>query len=173
MRNVYITLLLLLTACTKVDSGVMEFTIKEGHHYCTHDIYRSCGSHIGFEFYVDDTWYYEAQQPGINKVIGIADGCDHMKHSVRLGWMCTEGILHSYIYCYNGGDHVAKKLAYLFTGWHTGNVDIFDSYYMVTVDGVSDTVNRKCNHMERHLLWPYFGGKDTAPHDININIKLI
>lgn len=172
MKHIIFILLLLSTSCTKVDDGVMQFTIKKGNHYCTHDVYRPCCSRIDFEFFVDDTWYYTARQAGINKVVGISDGTNHRKHSARLGWICVNGKLISYAYCYNGGAHVAKELTELTTGWHTGSVAIYSEYYEVSVDGFSDTVSRKCAYNERHLLWPYFGGHDTAPHDINVQIKL-
>jgi hypothetical protein len=97
-----------------------------------------------------------------------------MKYSVRLGWQCIDGRIHLYNYCHTGDKdkHEAKELGVFSSGWHTGRVTINSDNYAVEVDGISNTITKDHEPGSYHLLYPYFGGVEYAPHDVKLEIKL-
>ena len=165
-------ILLLLAACGKPSAEVKQYTIRSGNHYCTPREVRMLSESLSFEFYVDDTWRYEVDKQGINKICGISDGENHMNNSIRLGWMDNNGTLEAYAYAYNGtGKHVAKKVCNIATGWHTAEVGMTTDVYYVSVDGDCQFITRNNKSDIHMMLYPYFGGQCVAPHDINIKFK--
>jgi len=55
---------------------------------------------------------------------------------------------------------------------HEYELTIRDWDYQMRVDGTCVWIPRNCPYEgKRYQLYPYFGGQETAPHDIKIKIK--
>jgi hypothetical protein len=151
----------------------MNKIIRKGFHACLHG-FRFKGTKLFFEFFVDDSWYYTPKNQGINKILGLSNGILHMKHSIRLGWMCEDDEIVLYAYAHTGkkNEHVAKEICRVKEGWHTCRIWIHKSYYHIKVDESGARINDSYNSKIHYLLYPFFGGKDKAPHNIYFSIDL-
>jgi hypothetical protein len=151
----------------------MNKIIRKGFHACLHG-FRFTSNRIAFNFLVDDSWFYETKNAGINKIVGISNGLFHMKHSIRLGWQCinNEIVLYAYAHVGNTKGHVAVELCRVKEGWHTCRIWIHKSYYHVKVGESGVRINDSYNSKIHYLLYPFFGGKDKAPHNIYFSIDL-
>ena len=51
-------------------------------------------------------------------------------------------------------------------------IELDEDKYIISVDGVTKETPRSCGlNYQKYYLHPYFGGDETAPHDITIKIK--
>ncbi len=124
--------------------------------------------------YTSDT---EENQHDVNKLLGFADcNSHHHKHSARFGWRWLEDQLEILAYSYVNGERIIKPVG--FVGINESNdyritltKDEYEfqlgSFPVVTVDRESD-----CEKGAYYMLFPYFGGNETAPHDITIKILI-
>lgn len=143
--------------------------------------------HFRFEVQLDCSMRYRLldseNQYDINKIYGYGFGFNHHWNSIRIGWTWN---LHTkkvdvYAYCYNEGvrDYslihscgCAAKLMF-----DINRVKFAEGYKWVIViveNNISYTkyVDAPINPANWGFrLFPYFGGQDTAPHDIEIKIK--
>jgi len=94
-------------------------------------------------------------QLDINKLIGWSDcSASHLDNSIRFGWRWLNDSLEI---------HWFK---------HEYELTISTWDYKLSVDGTYVHVPRNCpEQYRRYQLYPYFGGNETAPHDIKIKIK--
>lgn len=134
-----------------------------------------------FVVYFDSSAIYttvdKANQGDINKLYGFSDCSSlHQTNSARLGWRYYKNGLELFAYTYAGGRRSFKTL---------GSVQISKKYtctivakaneYVFYVDGKNPVVmDRGCsNGGMQYQLYPYFGGDENAPQNINIWIKEI
>jgi len=107
----------------------------------------------------------------------------HHKNSVRFGWRCVDGeqielIAYAYI------DGIRKQRSLMFVevdSWINLGFKETDSYYTfkaIAEDGESSVVRFKKSSDKKgflglfiHRLYPYFGGRIPAPHNMTIEIK--
>ncbi|MEO9804898.1 MAG: hypothetical protein ABJF04_16700 [Reichenbachiella sp.] len=119
----------------------------------------------------------EENQQDINKLMGFADcNSKHHDNSARFGWRWFEDQLEIHAYCYVNGERV---VAYIGTVELNEKVDymlnVSDTQYTFQIeDEAPIIINRGdvCNIGVYYMLYPYFGGDETAPHDISIQIRL-
>ena len=151
----------------------MNKVIHKGYHACLHG-FRFKKKRLKFDFLVDDSWYYEPIHAGINKILGLSNGLSHMKHSIRLGWMCENGEIVLYAYAHTGDadTHVAVRLCTVERGWHSCIIKSQFPFYHVYINEVGTTIRDEFNSRIHYLLYPFFGGKDKAPHDIRFKINI-
>ena len=51
-------------------------------------------------------------------------------------------------------------------------IELDEDKYVISVNGVTKETPRSCgSNYKKYYLYPYFGGDETAPHDITIRIK--
>ena len=136
---------------------------------------------VKFQFYFNETGRYISRKPenqeAINKLIGFADGTlRHHKNSFRVGWNYDphNDRFRVYAYVYKDGERVEKLLGY--TEPYKDNTVIVKclyAHYQVTFNNtmyiIPRSKNIKCKY--KHMLWPYFGGEETAPHAIPVFLK--
>jgi hypothetical protein len=171
--NLLLTLMVILVmaSCTKKEVVEKTFTINAEKHSCNHSLYESVGNRLSFSFYVDESWYYPAEYDlGWSKLIGISNALDHHQSSVRIGWRCINGQIVTSLYCYVNGERKIKTLDTIASGWNYGSVEIATNAFYATVNDVTDSIN-KTEVGDTHLLYPYFGGTMTAPHDMKFTFK--
>lgn len=164
------------------DNETVEYVIKKGSHYSDGsrlELIRYDAIHCAVQF--DSTAIYTSLDAGnqgdVNKLIGFSDcGSDHQQNSARIGWSWNgKGVL-LYAYCYVNGERVIKTLT--LAPLHTPidcTVAAEGKYYQFSINGVRDSVARHCEGYSgtRYKLFPYFGGDETAPHDIHIKINAL
>ena len=158
----------------------IEYTIQKGNQYCDGNAYRAVEtSEMKFAVKFDSTAIYETQSPenqlDINKLYGFSDNnADHHQYSARFGWRWSDKALRLFAYVYNAGSVTSKELTTINIGAEINcSIKVTSANYLFSVDGVTTPVPRMST-MEKakgYQLYPYFGGDEMAPHQINIWIK--
>ena len=117
-----------------------------------------------------------------NKVTGISYGMNDHSNSVRLTWVpdfTSSGKVKIYGYTYDEKTTDPKFTFLYITTIQTGQVydaciESVGSKYKITVNGVSIFMDNL--HADPSLcfrLYPYFGGNNTAPQDMVIEIDYL
>lgn len=167
-----------------------KFRIKRGKH-------SAKGIHFNFTFkknvtfkckfnksclyYFDDNDKYD-----INKLCGFSTTWFHQRQSGRIGWRCLDGErIEIVTYSYNDGTREQTETDILgivlpdqeFIVSIEDNEDMYiytfenlsvDNSYVKAVDK-----KQKDWFFFHYLLFPYFGGNKTAPHDMTLYVKKI
>lgn len=179
-----------LTACNKVaDSvvnkalatpstpGVTEYTIRKGQQFCDGNTFKEVQvSDLKFTARFDSTAVYQTQNPvnqyDINKLYGFSDNNqDHHQYSARIGWCWSDGALHLFGYIYNAGTMSSKEITTVPIGPDIPcEIRVADSLYIFNVNGKTVKMPRlsKTPLGSGYQLYPYFGGEETAPHDVHV-----
>lgn len=116
-----------------------------------------------------------SNQDDINKLYGFADNNTfHHNFSARFGWAWDKGQLRLFGYVYNNGIVESKELTTITIG-QVNNCAIIvkPTQYIFTVNELVDSLPRSSATVkaEGYKLYPYFGGDEVAPHNIDILIK--
>lgn len=164
----------------KVDGEKYKvYRISKGDHYSTGPHFKLPTNDDSFTFKVvfDDSAVYTSQtaenQYDVNKLIGFTD-CGNMsihKDSARIGWNWDHGQLHLYAYTYANKVRTFEKI-----GDGSLNeameikVKIVRDHYVFTYNGKETKMARGCSKSKSFKTWsyPYFGGNETAPHEVKI-----
>lgn len=189
-----IALMIVTSSCSKVIlnkepkqiaspfAGYSTWLIKKDNHYAeTGSFSKFNGTIIQFKAIFDSSAIYQTKlisnQNDINKLYGVADcGTHHHENSARFGWRWNGETVEILAYYYVNKVRKSVKL---------GNAGIGqENRYVISVEGNQYVFqyNEKVTKVERHcdspefdgyLLYPYFGGDETAPHDISIHISTL
>lgn len=124
-----------------------------------------------------------ADQLDINKLFGIGYFPHHHKNSMRFGWryVIDMDAIEIMAYYYVDGQRMYEHVAFLkIDGNYTFIMYILPDGHLLTVlddDGKYVAGDVLINHLKGrnfgYLLRPYFGGNQTAPHNIHIDMKRI
>ena len=174
----------LLVGCNEApivdDDGFELFTIRAGQHSSISRNEAFTGSGIDITAAFDETAIYTLEetkdQADINKLIGFSDCTQHhQSESARIGWRWFNNELQILAYAYLEGDLNFELMGAIPLNSEidmsiraTSNVYEFSGSGLqtVTLQRTSD-----CEAGENYWLWPYFGGDQVAPNDVNIKIK--
>ncbi len=175
------TLLLLLTGlATLAGCNGEQFVIEAGGHGSGTRVKAHRGTTLVFEATFDDSAVYETQDPAnqsdINKLYGFSDcGSHHQQNSARFGWRWFDGALQILAYTYADGTRSHALVGVVdFDVVGQYRIDVDGAEYVFTLDGNPQVrMPRGCagNGGIKYRLWPYFGGDETAPHEITIHIE--
>jgi hypothetical protein len=158
----------------------IEYTIKAGQQYCDQNPYKQTNySELKFIAKFDSSAIYQTVSPAnqfdVNKLYGFSDNeSQHHQFSARFGWRWNDGALRLFAYVYNNGVMSFEELGAISIGAeHTCSIKVNSSRYIFTLDQISKTMPRSSTTATAvgYQLYPYFGGDETAPHDIRIWIK--
>ncbi|TDH24572.1 hypothetical protein EXU57_14620 [Segetibacter sp. 3557_3] len=159
----------------------VRYTIYRGQHYCTPNVLKLVTvSEMRFTARFDETAQYDLgpgniNQYDINKLYGFSEGYAHQHQSARIGWRWSDGALRLFAYVYNAGVREPEReiTTVTFGATNTCSIRLAGNTYVFTVNGISVTVPRatSTSRASGYQLYPYFGGDEVAPHDINIWIK--
>jgi hypothetical protein len=174
-------IILALFGCKKIDTnGYQIFTIKRGKHRSGYRYKSNCNNHIEFKVKFDESAIYKtldpANQADVNKLYGVSDcGKNHMDYSIRFGWRYYQDKLQILWFKHEAGKFSFDVITNIeINKVYNCTIDIFSDEYIISVSGLTTIVPRSCiKTNNRYYLYPYFGGDETAPHDINIKIKSI
>lgn len=161
-------------------SAFVLYTIGKGKQYCDKNGYQSVSTmEMKFLVKFDSSAVYQTVLPenqmDINKLYGFSDnGSDHHQYSARFGWRWSGNALHLFAYVYNQGQVQSRELALGELGKEIScSIAVRPGSYLFTVNGVRDSLPRLAltPKAEGYQLYPYFGGDESAPHDIRIWIR--
>jgi hypothetical protein len=187
-------LLLLLTGCQKTldaiiekgtsspvnSAGFSKYTIRQGQQYCDQNGFKPVEiEEMKLVVKFDSTAIYQTalaeNQNDINKLYGFSDNnTDHHQYSARFGWRWSSNALRLFAYVYNEGTVTSKELTTVAIGAEVNcSIQVTSTSYLFTINGLTERLPRMVTTPkgQGYQLYPYFGGDETAPHDINIWIK--
>jgi hypothetical protein len=189
-------MLLLFTSCNKAVDEIInraieseqnstqdqfiKYSIQKGQHNASSNTYKTVDKEeLKFVVKFDSTAIYQTQLPenqyDINKLYGFADNnADHHKFSARIGWRWSDKALRLFAYVYNDGVMESKELTNVAIGTEIFcNIKVAGNKYIFTVNDVVQEMPRNSNtpKAKGYQLYPYFGGDEVAPHDVNVWIK--
>lgn len=192
MRVCLLCAMLLLAGCHKstdalpdnrsgIDtSGFIKYTIKKGAHYASNDIYKPVETgELKFTVRFDSSAIYQSagaeNQYDINKLYGFSDNnAAHHNFSARFGWRWSDGALRLFAYVYNAGKVVSEELGAVPIGAAIAcRIKVAGNHYLFFCNEYGRTLPRQSTTPagKGYLLYPYFGGDEAAPHEVNIWIK--
>jgi hypothetical protein len=168
------------SAASAVSAQFVKYIIQKGNQYCDGNSYKALElTEMKFVARFDSTAIYQTQsaenQYDINKLYGFSDNnTDHHQYSARFGWRWSDKALRLFAYVYNQGAVTSKELATVMIGTEVNcSIKVSGSNYLFTVDGTTTPMPRMAamGKAKGYQLYPYFGGDELAPHQINIWIK--
>ena len=161
-----------------VDS-LITYIIQKGNHYSDQSVLQLMNKPaITADVTFDSSAIYKSVDPvnqaDVNKLMGFSDcGSEHQQNSARLGWSWNGTALILYAYAYVNSVRVIKTLGPVpLEKPITCSVKAKANYYYFSALSYTDSIPRHCaGYVESgYKLYPYFGGDETAPHDIRIKI---
>ncbi len=171
---------MLLSISIPAFSKSKTYTIPKGKHY-------SKGLHFGYfhneimsiKAKFNSSAIYSTvasgNQADINKLYGFSDCWSaHHKNSARFGWRYLDNKLELMAYVYSGKQRSYLKLGDLeMDKWQEMNIKVDSGKYIFKFNGKSFEMPRGCKTKKAngYKLFPYFGGDETAPHEIKIEIE--
>ena len=134
-------------------------------------------------FFPSCTYRLSENYDQVNKLYGFSEGFHHW-NSARIGWRCVDGEnIELLAYCYINGQRVIKPMIKCKPEtWVFCNIQNKNSKYVfkaLTPNNQSITVSvdkdKKFSvynlfKLFMYKLYPYFGGKIAAPHDMSLYI---
>lgn len=189
LRHLAIIILLFTTlSCEKLEEIIPQnesakakvYTIKKGNHHSSHSIAKLEANSIAFKANFDSSAIYttieKGNQADINKLYGFSDcKSSHHTNSARFGWRWTGENLEIHAYTYVNGERNSKYITSVaFDEAFDYSLTALPEQYQFTVNDVSIFMDRSCaGPASGYVLYPYFGGDETAPHDITILIETL
>jgi hypothetical protein len=168
------------TGSETVTNDFIKYTIAKGQQYCDKSTFVPVKlSELSFKVKFDSSAIYQttapANQSDINKLYGFSDNnTDHHHYSARIGWRWSDNALHLFAYVYNNGVMSFKEMGKATIGVENScSIKVSGNQYIFILNGTETKMPRESTTemAEGYKLWPYFGGNETAPHDIYIWMK--
>lgn len=159
---------------------VTEYIIPQGQHVSTASSLRLVKTkELKFTARFDSSSVYTARNPenagDINKLYGFSDcSSHHQKNSARVGWIWNGAAIELYAYCYADGRRISKLLGTAAINEEVLlTISVKSGQYEFTMRNEVFTIERGCSgdNANGYLLYPYFGGDETAPQDVHIFIR--
>lgn len=160
-----------------------EYIIHSGDHYSKpYKEFPFMGERIDISVRFDDSAKYDftgdaiPDQQDTNKLFGFAD-CkgSHLQNSARLGWRYYQGQLEILGFTHRGGKFYVEPItAIQMNQIYRASISLSTDrrQYIYEFNGVKVSMDRGCQDEDAigYYLYPYFGGNQTAPHDVTINV---
>ncbi len=184
---------LLAMSCKKIDDALPTpkpleptqnwetFIIPKGEHYSlTNPLTLIPDSCLKFDLAFDSSALYTSVLPenqfDWNKVLGFSDCGDlHQTNSLRLVWRHAIGIgIELASYTYKNGTRDFEILDTVAVG-DTVAVELLkqqSGHYRTRIGSKIFVETRECTSLSNtdYLLYPYFGGDETAPDTVRVHI---
>lgn len=154
------------------------YKINKGKHSTVAPFVLRTTTAFKFEATFDGSAVYQTHnhinQADINKLYGIADcGTEHHSNSARFGWRWYNDKLEIHAYTYQNRERQSQLIGVVeLNKTYSYEIRMEENNYVFTLGDRSVTLPRGCHGPATgYQLYPYFGGDETAPHDITIAIK--
>lgn len=158
----------------------MNFLVKKGKHWFKPMQYRIYWKRtkLKAEFNFNESCLYNSAYGQWNKLVGLSDfNTSHSNHSVRIGWRGSNGSnIELCLYTRVDKEWKAKSIGFVNVNeWNSAEIEISKKEYIVRFNGYEHRESRKLRRMwgVNYFLQPYFGGANTAFHDMNINLTWV
>ena len=164
----------------KEASSFEHYRILRGEHYSKQGTYAKVDyTELRFMVKFDSSAIYKTLNPDnqydINKLYGFSDNdAHHHEFSARIGWRWSKEALRLFGYIYNNGIVSSEEITTINIGSENDcSIKIGGDSYIFSVNGKTIAMPRTSTGAvaKGYKLFPYFGGDETAPHDIHIWIK--
>jgi len=170
---IVLPLLILLVGCKQETYKIKSGKHNSGIHFAPHTT-----NGLLFSAKFDDSAIYQTQNPtnqaDINKLYGFSDCMSkHQENSARIGWRWYNNELQILGYTYADGNRHHKLITSApLNEYFEASIIISGYEYQFKVNNETVYLPRGCNKEVgvAYRLFPYFGGDETAPHDIKIKI---
>jgi len=133
---------------------------------------------LKYRFMFTDSCLYEIDeldQPDVNKLFGIGYFPGHKIHSVRVGWrydLHPNSVIELMAYWRMYGRFQFKILGYVpLNEWINMEILQGEGNHIINVQGMTPAIVSIPPQPVGYLLRPYFGGNQTAPHDMTIHME--
>lgn len=154
------------------------YTIQQGNHSCDQSTIQSVRTaEMKFRVRFNETAVYTTvlagNQADINKLWGFSEGFNNQYNSARFGWTWYNNALRLHAYVYNKGVRAYQELTTVSIGEEVDcSIRVSGGSYIFTAKGISVTMARggSGSNASGYQQFPYFGGDETAPHFISIDI---
>lgn len=165
---------------TNSEQSYIKHSIFAGKHYSNKNGLVSVKtSNLSFKVKFDSSAIYSTvkakNQTSINKLFGFSDNnATHHQYSARFGWRWSDNALRIFAYTYNAGTRSFVELGKIQPGIENDcSIAVYGDKYIFSLNGAKTAMPRASTteEAEGYRLYPYFGGDETAPHDIFIWIK--
>ena len=178
-----LTLATIALSCEEFDDRApyRVYTLREGTHGQNLRTENLVRDYLTYDVIFDETAIYETVDPvnqaDINKLFGFADCSDHHHtNSARFGWRWYEGNLEIHTYTYANEVRSSQFLTNVeLNKSYQYYIELYDDHYTFWIKDLTDKVSiergNTCDKGIYYLLFPYFGGDETAPHDITIHMR--
>lgn len=159
--------------------GFTHYIIAKGSQSSDKSGFKSVSvDSMVFEVLFDSTAIYTTQlrenQGDINKLYGFSDCSSfHHSNSARFGWRYHKNGLELFAYTYAQGKRSFVSMGSINVNEkYTCTIVAKNGQYVFYLNNENKTLmERGCNSGLQFRLYPYFGGNETAPHNMNIWIK--
>ena len=156
----------------------IAYIIKQGVHETNNPLKGVATNKLTFEVRFDSTAIYQTVNPSnqadINKLYGMSD-CQSLHHtnSARFGWRWYQNRLELHAYSYANGKNTSTFITAIdLKKKYTCELTLTDGEYTFRVHDKVIKHTRGCHAPGKgYQLYPYFGGDETAPHQIKILIN--
>ncbi len=165
----------------RVLNPIELYQIKKGNHHSTRKVELLQTDKLRFFATFNNTAIYSSKiaenQWDTNKLFGFSDcNSHHHENSARFGWRWIEDRIEVLTYTYVDGQREIFKIGE--TSIDTKkfySIEVTEDQYIFEFDNETISVERSnsCRRGIYYLLFPYFGGDETAPHDISIVIERV
>lgn len=165
-----------------LENGFIKYTIHKGKQRPTpNPLVLFDAKSLTFIVHFDSSAIYindvKKDRRDINKLYGFSDNFSmHHRYSARFGWRWLNDSLQLTAYCYNNGIRSFKEISNIeLNSFDTCSIRISGNEYIFSVNEKFISMPRSAHGKNAvgYKLFPYFGGNELAPHDINIYIKEI
>ncbi|WEK34291.1 MAG: hypothetical protein P0Y53_17535 [Candidatus Pseudobacter hemicellulosilyticus] len=155
------------------------FIPKDKHDPTPNPVQLISKSALRFQVLFDSSCRYASKKPenqkDINKLYGFSDCASfHHENSARVGWLWNGKTIELYAYCYADSVRSSKLLGTLSVGVPAElGISVKGNQYIFDYAGRQTTMKRHCggDTFSGYKLLPYFGGDETAPHDMWIYVR--
>ena len=163
-----------------------QFLIKKGKHSAKGwNVGLTLSRKLSFRAKLNESCLYhfgDVDDYDINKLFGFSTTWFHHRQSARVGWRVKGDKFEILTYSYNNGERENKETDIL------GVVEPGEMFFCTIEDtekeyvytfqkGFNENVVTKWDAKQKdwflfhYLLFPYFGGNKSAPHDMRILIE--
>lgn len=188
MKKLVFLLLPLIFACTdlyevpevhyRIEAGSHESKVVNGFSL---DKMRTMKSNrLVFTARFDNSARYDLNHNDhfdINKLMGFSEAnSHHQENSARLGWRFNidKDAIEIFSYVYSKGDLSYEHITDIeINATIEYQINMYSNEYEFVVNGYSQRIERNIENEVGlyYRLFPYFGGNQVAPQNINIYIK--
>jgi hypothetical protein len=161
-------------------NSYLKYTILKGQQYCDKSIFVPVKyNQLSFKVKFDSSAIYqttsEKNQNDINKLFGFSDNnATHHEFSARFGWRWSNNALRIFAYIYNNNVMTFKELGIVQIGTENiCSIKVDSNRYIFSLNNAETIMPRASTTTlaEGYKLFPYFGGNESAPHNIYIWIE--